>query len=814
MATRKLLAVDGINTRRNPIELTSDEVVDLLGLDVATDVLTADGQLLVGETGAAPIALNPTTDGYILTLVAGFPRWRAPIVSLSSGSMVIRHNNLSEIQGGAAGDYYHLTNVELTKLGGIEINADVTDPANVAAAGAIMNTDLCTNGAILVGSSSGSCAPQELAPGNNGQVLTMVAGFPGWNDLPEHNELTGLQGGAPGEYFHLTSSEHAEATRYANSSSAGLMPSEYVRKLNLLYEYGNVVALGVSNAGVITKGDVVYYVGHSDILSSAIFAGANASDPTKMPAIGVAMETFSGNTQGKILLSGSLYNLDTSAWASQIRLYVGTTDGQLVVDRPGGNNKVQVIAQVGKSDASGYLYVSGALDLFDLPNLDEGHFWVGGSSSIPQEFDFTTQGGLLVGSSSFPFVLNPGTNGDVLMMHEGMPIWDDSAQMKIGFPNRTDTTISFDNGTRRLTIAPVGASFTYRLADGQHTIVGSKNVQITNTEGSHFVYYDSDETLKSTTTWVDDLILVRALVSIIRWDTTNGKALYVADERHLNMDPETHLHFHATLGALLKEGLALQDITADGNGGDAAHAEFSVQDGVIKDEDIEFDIVDDDPQDLSFPAQIPIYYRDGAGGKWRVKDADNYPLIYSDGVIFTGANGRCAYNLDTAGTWSLEEVPNNKFVLVHYYGTNNTLAPVIGIQGQTYYATKALAQHGATVEIFQLQLDGLPVEEFVALGTVVWKTRTAYANVPKVIIVTTEDGGDYVDWRAPRGVSTIAAQTAPHNGLAGLQGGAIGEYYHLTALEHSVLDQFVSSSSTVLDHNNLLGLQGGTVGED
>ena len=42
------------------------------------------------------------------------------------------HNDLNGLQGGIAGEYYHLTVAELAKLGGIEDSADVTDAVNVA----------------------------------------------------------------------------------------------------------------------------------------------------------------------------------------------------------------------------------------------------------------------------------------------------------------------------------------------------------------------------------------------------------------------------------------------------------------------------------------------------------------------------------------------------------------------------------------------------------------------------------------------------------------------------------------------------------
>lgn len=51
------------------------------------------------------------------------------------------HADLDDLQGGTPGEYNHLTNAELSKLGGIETSADVTDATNVDAAGAVMNAD-------------------------------------------------------------------------------------------------------------------------------------------------------------------------------------------------------------------------------------------------------------------------------------------------------------------------------------------------------------------------------------------------------------------------------------------------------------------------------------------------------------------------------------------------------------------------------------------------------------------------------------------------------------------------------------------------
>ena len=38
------------------------------------------------------------------------------------------HNDLQTIQGGTAGEYYHLTNTEYTLLGSLKLNSKLTDP--------------------------------------------------------------------------------------------------------------------------------------------------------------------------------------------------------------------------------------------------------------------------------------------------------------------------------------------------------------------------------------------------------------------------------------------------------------------------------------------------------------------------------------------------------------------------------------------------------------------------------------------------------------------------------------------------------------
>ena len=61
-----------------------------------------------------------------------------------------------------------------------------------------------------------------------------------------------------------------------------------------------------------------------------------------------------------------------------------------------------------------------------------------------------------------------------------------------GFPNQTDSTISFVEATRVFTIAPVGDSFRYYRQSDAADVTTAQSITIPNTTGDHFIYFDKD----------------------------------------------------------------------------------------------------------------------------------------------------------------------------------------------------------------------------------------------------------------------------------------------------------------------------------
>lgn len=310
-----------------------------------------------------------------------------------------------------------------------------------------------------------------------------------------------------------------------------------------------------------------------------------------------------------------------------------------------------------------------------------------------------------------------------------------------GFIDRDESTLSFSNATRTLTVTPVGGDYSYVAGGTRYTKTAADSVVIPDTEGLHGVYYDG-ATLKTQLGITVELIRDHALVAAIYWDATNDEALHLGDERHSNvMDSATHIYNHLTMGTRYQEGLLLGDMTVDGTGNSDADAQLSVDDGVIWDEDIQFNITDGSPQTLDPIAQIPVLYRTGATGVWRRYTPTNFPIA-------TAGTGRAAWNEWTGSTWQVTEVTNNDFVLSHLIAVNSFEYPIFAIMGQNRYITKAAARAGATTELYNLSLGPISYlsPELLAIGTVIFESKDSYTNTVKSRVVSTDEGDDYVNW--------------------------------------------------------------------
>lgn len=144
------------------------------------------------------------------------------------------------------------------------------------------------------------------------------------------------------------------------------------------------------SGGTILKGQPVYIDGVDG--NKPTVALADANDPNKMPAFGLALEDANDNADIIVVTFGSLKDVDTSTYDLGDTLYIGTTPGTLVTTPPAGaNSLIQNIGRVIRShESAGSIKVGGAGRSNATPNLDAGYIFYGNDSNRSEEMLLTS----------------------------------------------------------------------------------------------------------------------------------------------------------------------------------------------------------------------------------------------------------------------------------------------------------------------------------------------------------------------------------------------------------------------------------------
>lgn len=326
-----------------------------------------------------------------------------------------------------------------------------------------------------------------------------------------------------------------------------------------------------------------------------------------------------------------------------------------------------------------------------------------------------------------------------------------------GFPNRTDSSLSLS--TRTLTIAATDSTFDYWQAGVKYTVTTSDNVEFTDVSGIHAIYFNAG-TLTAlanpSEAQYDDLMVNKALVALVYWNTDGDTTPLVADERHgIIMSGGTHHWIHDNVGAKWKSGLTASGYTL--NTKTDAALKFDLTDGEFYDEDIGIDIEDgvaanQYEQVLTGDAEIPVLYRDGDPGYWKEQAASTLPYINA------GDNTNLQYNSLAGSTWGQTACTNNKYIVYTLIASNDWQYPIKMVQGNAQYDNKNDAIEGATTEI--TAWGSMPSPEFVLLYRFIMQTG-AYAGVKNAQIV------EVIDFRGAS-VSGASATAQDHGTLAGL----------------------------------------------
>ena len=94
-----------------------------------------------------------------------------------------------------------------------------------------------------------------------------------------------------------------------------------------------------------------------------------------------------------------------------------------------------------------------------------------------------------------------------------------------GFPNRTDTTMGWVNGTRTFTLTP-GTTAEFYIAGEVYTLSAATDIIIADTTGTHLIYIDAagdlQELVNPSHNEVDDAIENKCLVASLYYNTTGS----------------------------------------------------------------------------------------------------------------------------------------------------------------------------------------------------------------------------------------------------------------------------------------------------
>jgi len=280
---------------------------------------------------------------------------------------------------------------------------------------------------------------------------------------------------------------------------------------------------------------------------------------------------------------------------------------------------------------------------------------------------------------------------------------------KTGWPITPGVTLSFDDGTLTFTVTDGGSAY-YYINGVKYTLGGNKTVEIDGTEGLWYIYFDGDTLTASQTIWglmAED----KALVAYLHWDATNEKTTFLGYELHsFHMSGATHARLHYAGGARWETGLLVSD---------AGSEDINISAGDIWDEDINITISDGAGsalfEQVLSPAELPIYYRDGAS-TWRIYETTDKATVTDIGYV-DGSND-LKYN-ELNGTWSNTTVGLNNYVAYYVVATNEQTEPIVLIMGQR--VDNKLSDAKINNVFSGLSIVGLPFAEMAILARLILK---------------------------------------------------------------------------------------------
>jgi hypothetical protein len=308
--------------------------------------------------------------------------------------------------------------------------------------------------------------------------ITVDTGSASSTDISSLNAFTASQETKDLTLASVTSSLNSATASLFTSASLALVTASFSGN-TLTFTKGDTSTFGVvipDNSGSaattiyevvytgesITKGDPLYISGSQG--ANAIVYKADAADPNKMPVTFVSNETIgAANTTNAIIL-GLIEGIDLTGYTAGQAIYVAEGGGWSTSLPSGSNSVTQLLGVVTKAGSGGKGMVLNPGPA-QLPGLDTGYFWVGGSTNQPVQI--TSASFATTGSNTFT----------------GIQTLQDTALNKVALVNASGSLMlvanSYTSASSHLsssTNALTNLIFKYNSNTGDTIISGSGNI--------------------------------------------------------------------------------------------------------------------------------------------------------------------------------------------------------------------------------------------------------------------------------------------------------------------------------------------------
>ena len=306
-----------------------------------------------------------------------------------SGSVVVEDGYELSVDKINTNEIYAKDTTTLLVQADLDLNGDADISGNITASGARINGNVFVDGDLTARTLYIDSSSILYTSGSNkfGDSLDDVQELTGSVSIT--GSLTMLEGVA-----NLTSSwaENAITSSYALTAS-------YVENANTssYSQYSaNTIVYGKNlSGGTIIKGTPLYFTGSGTMGNLVGVYPADAGNPARMPAGGVAGEAIANGDEGIVLLNGFINGVDTTLFNSGDEVYVGVGGGYTNERPTGSANLVQALGYVERVSAmNGSGVIHGPGNSYDLPNIQSGYLWVGDSDGVPQQIPSSSLQGI------------------------------------------------------------------------------------------------------------------------------------------------------------------------------------------------------------------------------------------------------------------------------------------------------------------------------------------------------------------------------------------------------------------------------------